>query len=63
MKIDRSKYDADGKLKNGVFKERYHPNGSLYDEGRFIDNQKVGEWRVYDSKGKLVKTARHKSDT
>jgi antitoxin component YwqK of YwqJK toxin-antitoxin module len=32
----------------------------LNDEGEFSDNQKVGEWRVYDAKGKLVKTTTHK---
>jgi len=45
--IDRSKYDADGKLKNGVFKERY----------------KDGAVACVGTKGKLVKTARHKSET
>jgi len=46
--------------KSGLGK-RYHPNGVLYDEGRFADNQKVGEWRIYDARGKLFKTSNHKS--
>ena len=46
--------------KSGVWK-RYHPNGALYDEGRFDANQKVGEWCVYSAAGKLIKATQHKS--
>ena len=28
---------------------------------KFTDNQKIGEWRVYDARGKLIKTTKHKS--
>ena len=44
--------------KSGIWK-RYHPNGALYDEGKFEDNQKVGDWRVCDAKGQLIKTTKH----
>jgi antitoxin component YwqK of YwqJK toxin-antitoxin module len=40
---------------------RYHPNGALHDEGRFVDNTKIGEWRIHDASGKLRKITRHKS--
>ena len=29
-------------------------------DGKFADNQKIGEWRVYDARGKLIKTTKHK---
>ncbi len=45
--------------KTGGWK-RQHPNGALYDEGEFSANMRVGEWRVYDTKGKLIKTTQHK---
>jgi hypothetical protein len=32
----------------------------LYDEGKFADDQKIGEWRVYDARGKLRKTSHHR---
>ena len=35
--------------------------GALYDEGEFADNKKIGEWRMYDAKGKFIKTTNHKS--
>ena len=50
-----------GERKSGVWK-RYHPNGALYDEGEFADNKKIGEWRTYDAKAKLIKTTKHKSN-
>ncbi len=28
---------------------------------KFTDHQKIGEWRVYDARGKLIKTTKHKS--
>ena len=54
MKLDQSKQDAVDKPKNS------HPNGALYAEGQFTDNRKVGQWRSYDAKGKLMKTIKHK---
>jgi antitoxin component YwqK of YwqJK toxin-antitoxin module len=43
----------------GVWR-RYHPTGALYDEGEFLDDKKIGEWKVYDDEGNLIKTKRHK---
>ena len=34
--------------------------GALYDEGEYVDDKKVGEWRAYDVNGKVTKTTRHK---
>ena len=32
----------------------------LTGQGKYIDDRKVGEWRSFDAKGRLVKTTRHK---
>jgi antitoxin component YwqK of YwqJK toxin-antitoxin module len=45
--------------KAGIWK-RYRPNGKLYDEGKYLNNKKVGEWRTDNANGKLARTARHK---
>jgi hypothetical protein len=49
MKQSQSKHDACGKLKDCV----------LYDQGRLVDNQRVGEWHVCDAKGRLAKTTKN----
>ena len=52
MKIDNSKFDKDGKLKNGVYKE-YFKDRSVSCEGYFKDGERTGEWKYYLAKGKL----------
>ena len=47
-------FDDEGQ-KHGLWK-RYHPNGQLWDEGRFEHGKKKGTWKVYDEAGKLLKT-------
>ncbi len=51
-------FDRD-EAKSGVWR-RYHPNGAVYDEGEFLAGEKTGEWRTYDTQGKLAKTTKHK---
>ncbi len=41
--------------KHGAWK-RYHPNGQLWDEGRFEHGKKKGTWKVYNEAGELLKT-------
>ncbi len=52
MKMDKSKYDADGELKNGVFKE-YFKDGTLSCVGKYRNGEKVGEWKYYLRNGLL----------
>ena len=52
-------FDA-AEQKSGVWK-RYHLSGQLMDEGKFSSGKKVGEWRVYDVRGRLTKTTTHKA--
>jgi len=49
----------DDEKKSGCWR-RYHPNGALYDEGEYVNDQKTGEWSTYDASGKMIKTVRHK---
>jgi len=49
----------DEEQKHGVWK-RYHPNGQLWDEGRFEHGKKKGTWKVYDESGELLKTQNFK---
>ena len=46
MKMDNSKYDADGQLKDGLFKE-YFKKGAVASEGLFKNDEKSGEWKYY----------------
>jgi hypothetical protein len=70
VKIDRSKYDAGGKLKNGAFKGRfvagkmtgawkwYRENGKLMQAGSFVDERKSGVWKRYHPNGSLYDEGR-----
>ena len=44
MKIDNSKFDKDGKLKQGPHQECFK-NGSVSCEGNFKDGERTGEWK------------------
>lgn len=37
----------------------YYPNGVIKEEGRFFENQKVGEWRTYDMEEGLLSVDIH----
>jgi uncharacterized glyoxalase superfamily protein PhnB len=52
MKPDNSKLDADGKLKNGVFRESYK-DGTLACVGKYRNGGKAGVWRYYLRNGQL----------
>jgi len=39
----------------GVWKRYRGGTGQLYDEGRYINGKKTGEWMVYDKKGKAAR--------
>jgi antitoxin component YwqK of YwqJK toxin-antitoxin module len=49
MKMDKSKYDADGRLKNGI--NDIARTGSLMQTGSFDDEKKVGIWKRYHPNG------------
>jgi len=52
--------DASG-LRQGMGQKKY-PNGRLMYEGRFVDNQPVGEWKRYHDNGKLKAVLNHRTD-
>jgi antitoxin component YwqK of YwqJK toxin-antitoxin module len=52
MKLDKSKCDADGRLKNGTFKE-YFKDGVLSRVGEYRAGEKTGEWKYYLRNGSL----------
>jgi len=52
MKMDNSKFDKDGKFKQGVHQE-YFKNGSLSCEGIFKDGEKNGQWKYFLANGQL----------
>lgn len=39
----------------------YHYNGTLREEGRFVDGKRVGLWKTYNNEGKLVDSSRYKN--
>ena len=52
MKLDKSKCDADGRLKNGTFKECCK-DGVLSCVGKYCTGEKTGEWKYYLRNGLL----------
>ena len=50
---------SDGK-QNGL-NEVFHDNGMLFYSGQYRLDLKVGEWKFYDRKGELIKTAQFDS--
>jgi hypothetical protein len=59
MKMDKSKYDSNGKLKNGLFKEHLK-DGTLPCVGKYSKGEKTGEWKIYEVNVALVKTKKVK---
>jgi antitoxin component YwqK of YwqJK toxin-antitoxin module len=59
IKMDANKHDDSAALKNGMVKE-FFKDGVLSCAGEYGNDKKIGEWRTYDAKGKLIKTTRHK---
>ncbi len=57
MKIDDGPYDADGKLRNGPFRQLFK-DGSVCCEGRHAQGEKTGEWRYYLLNGALKAVGR-----
>ena len=55
MKMDNSKIDKEGKLKQGVHHE-YFKNGSLSCKGSFKEGERIGEWKWYRENGELMQT-------
>ncbi len=45
MKIENAKYDSNGQLKNGVFKE-YFKDESLSCVGEYVNSEKDGELEI-----------------
>ncbi len=52
MKFDNSKYDKNGKLKNGLHRDHFK-DGSVSAEGHFKNGERTGEWKYYLLTGKL----------
>jgi antitoxin component YwqK of YwqJK toxin-antitoxin module len=52
MKLNQIEHDADGKLKNGVFKE-FFKDGTLACVGKYRNGEKAGEWKYYLRNGVL----------
>ncbi len=46
-------------IQNG---ELYDLNGELYDEGKYTNDKKTGEWKIYDTNGTLSKTKNYKEN-
>ena len=59
MKIDNSKFNKDGELKNGVHQE-YFKDGSVSCEGEFKDDEWTGKWKYYLANGKLKAIGKYK---
>jgi hypothetical protein len=57
MKMDQSKYDPDGKLKNGISKE-YFKDGTLSCAGEYKNGEKTGEWKYYLRNGSVKAAGR-----
>src|SRR5216117_3957841 len=58
MKMDKRKYDADGQLKNGVFKEHFK-DGTVSCVGKYSNGEKVGQWKYYLRNGALRAIGRY----
>jgi Uncharacterized protein conserved in bacteria len=52
MKLDQSKRDAEGKLKNSLFKE-FFQDGTPACVGKYRHGEKVGLWKYYLRNGQL----------
>jgi antitoxin component YwqK of YwqJK toxin-antitoxin module len=52
MKLDQSKLDAAGNLKNGRFEEHFK-DGALASAGDYRDGEKTGTWKYYLKNGQL----------
>lgn len=52
MKLDQSKYDETGQLKNGRFDEHFK-DGSLSCLGAYLDGEKDREWQYFLKNGRL----------
>jgi antitoxin component YwqK of YwqJK toxin-antitoxin module len=59
MKMDNSKIDKDGALKNGAHKEHFK-DGSVSCEGDFKAGERIGEWKYYLADGKLKAIGKYK---
>jgi hypothetical protein len=58
LKIDKDKYDNDGRLKNGVYKE-YFKDGTLSCAGKYSHGEKAGQWKYYLRNGVLRAIGRY----
>ena len=61
MKIDNSKLDADGNLKNGLFQEHFK-DGALASEGEFRAGERTGLWKYYLVNGQLKAVGHYEAD-
>ena len=61
MKLDKSKYDAEGKLKNGKLTDHYK-GGEVCSIGRYVGGEKDGVWKFYFRNGNLQATGKYKKD-
>ncbi|MFP5470463.1 MAG: hypothetical protein ACLGGV_02620 [Bacteroidia bacterium] len=47
------KYETENRMLNGNFTS-YYPNGKIKAAGKYLNNQKVGKWKIYDTKGEKI---------
>ena len=59
MKMDNSKFDNNGELKNGIYKQ-YFKDGSVSCEGEFKDGERTGEWKYYLANSRLKAIGNYK---
>jgi hypothetical protein len=57
--VSDKEYDAELSFENGMFNGKYtsyHEEGVVKAEGQFVNNLRVGTWRVYDRDGNEIAT-------
>ena len=57
---DLKKFSDDSWIVDGVFAERY-PNGQVYQQGKFQEGRRVGEWKFWHPNGKVAKVVNYKN--
>jgi antitoxin component YwqK of YwqJK toxin-antitoxin module len=61
MKMDQSRTDSSGRLKQGPYTE-YFKGGSVSCVGEFAEGLKTGEWKYFLKNGRLKAIGRYEND-
>ena len=43
--------------------QAYWPNGKVHLKGKYVDGFRIGVWRAYNDKGKLIQEENHKKNS